>query len=147
MAIITHEEVAIKIPGTCKRAKPKQAEQTAHVITAMPTSSQHHCQNDNSSHLQHLNCKTTSTRTGCDTSLHRCATWQLIAQTTHAGTSIAPSGINYSHVPGKNDPVRSTVHYHKPSRLIVREPMQPHPEEHLHLRLHRARSVVLTSQE
>ncbi|KAF5125575.1 hypothetical protein E5D57_010263 [Metarhizium anisopliae] len=32
-------------------------------------------------------------------------------------------------------------------RLIARDPVQPHPEEHLHLRLHRARSVVLTSQE
>ncbi|KAK3300972.1 uncharacterized protein B0H64DRAFT_438094 [Chaetomium fimeti] len=27
------------------------------------------------------------------------------------------------------------------------EALQPHPEDHLHLRLHRARSVVLTSQE
>ncbi|KAK3498590.1 hypothetical protein B0T13DRAFT_470017 [Neurospora crassa] len=27
------------------------------------------------------------------------------------------------------------------------EALQPHPEDHLHLRLHRARSVILTSQE
>ncbi|EGZ77162.1 hypothetical protein NEUTE2DRAFT_153880 [Neurospora tetrasperma FGSC 2509] len=29
----------------------------------------------------------------------------------------------------------------------ILEALQPHPEDHLHLRLHRARSVILTSQE
>lgn len=31
--------------------------------------------------------------------------------------------------------------------LTIYRPEQPHPEEHLHLRLHRARSVVLTNAE
>lgn len=35
----------------------------------------------------------------------------------------------------------------KPARTMVLNFLQPHPEDRLHLRLHRARSVVLTAQE